>query len=243
MTAATDFSSALAHDAELAPYRAVSRSAVLSVALAFLSFPLVAFALYSAVFKYGDAVPLGSVGAAFGLFALILGFAGRSTIRRYPTEYTGGTLATIGWVGGLLLFVTGSSVSAHTYITELPEGHIRIGFGELQPDPDHPELPFPPRAVELAGQKVFIKGYMHPGVASMGKVDHFILVNDFGTCCFGGQPKPTHMIAVDIPRGKERIAFSRRSLKLAGTFALYERPAESLGLQGVLYHLQADQVQ
>jgi hypothetical protein len=77
----------------------------------------------------------------------------------------------------------------------------------------------------------------------MGKVSHFILVNDFGTCCFGGQPKPTHMIAVDVAKGQDRIAFSRRSIKLAGTFALYDRPAESLGLQGVLYHLDADQIQ
>jgi len=244
MSAATDFSPAGSHsDPELAPYRAICRSAVLSTILAAVGLPLVAMAVYSAVSRFGDAVPLGSVGSAFGLFALVLGIAGRSTIRRYPTEYTGGRMALAGLFGGLLLLVTGASVSAYTYVTEVPKDCIRVGFWDLQPDPDHPELPISPKAFELAGKKIFIKGYMHPGVASMGKVDHFILVNDFGTCCFGGQPKPTHMIAVDVPAGKERISFSRRSIKLAGTFALYMEPTESLGLRGVVYHLQADQVQ
>jgi hypothetical protein len=63
-----------------------------------------------------------------------------------------------------------------------------------------------------------------------------------GTCCFGGQPKPTDMIEVYIPDGKTRVAYSPRRLKLAGTFMLTNQPTQSLGLSGVWYHLQADQV-
>jgi hypothetical protein len=84
---------------------------------------------------------------------------------------------------------------------------------------------------------------MHPGVASMGKVNHFILVPDMGTCCFGGQPKPTDMIEVFIPEGKERVAYSPRRIKLAGTFLLADRPIQSLGLNNVWYHMEVDKVQ
>lgn len=243
MSATTEFSTVAGYEPEIAPYRAISRSAVMAVALAFLSLPFVAMAVYSTVARFGDAVPLGVMGAVLAFLALLLGLAARSTIRRYPTEYTGGRLALSGLVGGLVLFATGASVSAYTYVTEVPKDCVRVTFGDLQPDPDRPELPISPTALELSGKKVFIKGYMHPGIASMGKVDHFILVNDFGTCCFGGQPKPTHMISVYVPDGHDRVAFSRRSIKLSGTFAVADRPIEDLGLTGVWYHLQADQVQ
>jgi hypothetical protein len=231
----------LASEPELAPYRAISRAAVISVVLAGISFPLIAFALYSAAFQYGDAVPLGFVGSLFALPAIVLGISGLSTIRRYPSEYTGRRLALTGILGGGLFLVAGAGTAIYTYATEVPEGYARIGFWELQPDPDHPELPVSPRALELAGKPVFIKGYMHPGIASMGKVDRFILVPDMGTCCFGGQPKPTDMIEVHVPEGGERLAYSRRRLKLAGKFALTNEPTQSLGLQGVWYHLVLDQ--
>jgi hypothetical protein len=243
MSAATDYPSASARDPELAPYRAISRSAVVSLGLALISLPLVVIAVYSAIFRYGDAVPLGSLGAALGLFAFILGWAGLSTIRRYPSEYTGRRLAWIGLLGGVVLLVVGVSVSSYTYATEVPDGYARVGFWELQPDPEHPELPISPKAIELSGKQIFIKGYMHPGVASMGRVDHFILVNDFGTCCFGGQPKPTHMIEVFVPDGAQRVAYSTRRLKIAGTFVVTDRPMQSLGLNGVWFHLKLDKVQ
>jgi hypothetical protein len=63
-----------------------------------------------------------------------------------------------------------------------------------------------------------------------------------GTCCFGGQPKPTDMIEVFVPEGKQRVAYSPRRIKLAGTFMLADRPIQSLGLNGVWYHMEVDQV-
>src|SRR5262249_6514748 len=135
MASVTEYSPAVSGDAdpELAPYRAVSRAAVISVILAALSVPLVLIAVYSATYQYGDAVPLGMTGAAFGLFALVLGTVGLMTIRRYPLEYTGGKLARLGLVAGLVLFAAGSTVSAYTYVTEVPAGYVRVGFWELQP--------------------------------------------------------------------------------------------------------------
>jgi hypothetical protein len=241
MATVTEYSTAPRQAEELAPYRAINRSAVISVILAAVSLPLVALATVSMRFQVGDAVPLGMAGAAFALFAGVLGGTGLLTIRRYPMEYTGGGLARLGLIGGLLLFALGSSVSAYTYATEVPEGYIRVGFWELQPDPDHPELFVGPRALEVANQKIFIKGYMHPGVASRGKVNHFILVPDMGTCCFGGQPKPTDMIEI-VASESEGVAYSTRRIKLAGTFQLFMPPTQTLGLNGVVFHLQADRV-
>jgi hypothetical protein len=233
---------------ELAPYRAICRSAVISAMLAAISLPLVVLAIVSMRFQVGDAVPLGFVGAFLAAVAFIMGIVGARTVRRYPTEYTGGRLAKSGMIGGLVLAIVGAVSAAYTYQTEVPltpggVPYSRVGFWELQPDPDQPELPIAPKAIELTGKPIFIKGYMHPGVASMGKVNHFILVPDMGTCCFGGQPKPTDMIEVFIPDGKERVSYSPRRIKLAGTFLLADRPIQSLGLNNVWYHMEADRVQ
>lgn len=242
MSLAIEMTPVPADAADLAPYRAISRAAILSAIMAALSLPLVALALVSMQFEVGDAVPVGIMGAIFAAAALVLGFSGWRTVRRYPNEYTGLRLAKTGLIGGLVLCLAGTAAAAITYTTEVPEGYSRVGFWELQPDPDEPELPISPKALEISGKPIFIKGYMHPGVSSMGKVDHFILVPDMGTCCFGGQPKPTDMIEIYIPDGKSRVAYSPRRLKLAGTFLLADRPTQSLGLNGVWYHLKADQV-
>jgi len=242
MSAVTDFST-LRSEHDLAPYRAISRSAIVSAVLLVVSLPLVALALYAAASRYGDAVMLGLVGSMFGAAAAVLGLTGLLTIRRYPSEYTGATLARTGLIGGILLFAAGLPTSIITYATEVPDGYTRVWFDELKRlDEDHPDLPVSPRSLELTGQKIFIKGYMHPSVASTGKVKHFILISDFGTCCFGGQPKPTHMIEIHIPEGVEGVAYSTRTVKLAGTFLLADRPMQSMGLNGVWYHMEVDQV-
>jgi hypothetical protein len=242
MSAASTTSASHSAD-DLAPYRAICRSAVISAVLAAISLPLVVLAVVSMRFQVGDAVPLGFLGAFLAAIAFIMGVIGARTVRRYPTEYTGGRLAKTGMFGGLLLAVAGAASAFFTYSTEVPDGYSRVGFWELQPDPEHPDLPIAPKAIDLTGKPIFIKGYMHPGVASMGKVNHFILVPDMGTCCFGGQPKATDMIEVFIPEGKERVAYSPRRIKLAGTFLLADRPINSLGLNNVWYHMEADRVQ
>lgn len=228
---------------ELAPYRAICRTAVISAVLAAVAMPMVVLAIVSMRYQVSDTVWLGSWGAIFATAAFILGLIGARTVRRYPTEYTGGRLAMMGLLCGLVLAIVGSASATYTYSHEVPDGYSRVGFWELKPDPDEPELPIARKAIDLTGKPIFIKGYMHPGVASMGKVNHFILVPDMGTCCFGGQPKPTDMIEVFIPDGKERVAYSRHQLKLTGTFLLADHPVESLGLNNVWYHMQLDRVQ
>ena len=228
----------------IAPYRAVSRSAVLSLAIAALGVPMAGLTLVSAQSGYGgDAVSLGFWTAALSVFAVVLGWAGLVTIRRYPLEYTGRSLARLGMFLGIGQFVVGSALASYTYATEVPEGYVRVGFWELRPDPEVP-LPAPvsERAVELHEKQIFIKGYIHPGVAGTGPVDHFILVPDMGTCCFGGQPKPWDMIEVKIKDKADRVVYSTKNVKLAGSFAIEPTRGKALGLTDVWYHMQVDQV-
>jgi hypothetical protein len=228
---------------EFKPYRAISRSAVLSLVLALGALPISILTVVAAKYSYGDAVSLGFWTAVIAIFSAALGWIGLRGIRRFPNEYTGKILAQIGLVLGLVQFAAGVALSAYTYATEVPEGYTRVGFWELRPDQDERLImPISPKAIEIAGKPIFIKGYMHPGVSSGGKVTHFILVPDMGTCCFGGQPKPYDMIEVRIPDQKSGVAYSTRRMKLAGTFDVSRVPGQSLGLQDVWYHLEVDQV-
>jgi Protein of unknown function (DUF3299) len=227
---------------EFKPYRAVSRSAVLSLIFALVAAPIAILTLVSVWFRYGDAVNMGFWTALFSVFAVALGWAGLRSIRRYPNEYTGKILGQIGLIAGIGQFVLGIVLSSFTYATEVPEGYTRVTFSELQPDLDRPELIVSPRAIELSGQPIFIKGYMHPGVEGMGNVNHFVLVFDYGTCCFGGQPKPTHMIEVRLPEGMKGLRYSRSTLKLAGKFQVGGGTGKFQELSNVLYHLDVDQI-
>jgi hypothetical protein len=242
MSAVTDFAYEAPDKPDIQSYRAVSRSAVVGVTLAAVGLLPLGLAALSFTARYGDAFPTGSLAAVIGCMAIAFGLVGWSAVRRFPEEFTGGKLAVAALVAGLLQLAGGSAMAAHTYLHEVPEGYTRTGFWELQPDPDYPELPVSKKAIDLSGKPIFIKGYMHPGVASMGKVNHFILVPDMGTCCFGGDPKPTDMIEVRIPSEVSGIAYSRSRLKLAGKFAVTPFATQTLGMKnGVWYHLELDE--
>jgi len=216
---------------EVMTYRTISRSAVIALILSIVS--LLAFFV-----SWLLVLPVVSV---------VLGLTALSTIRRYPEEYTGSGAALVAVVLSTGTFLLAATWHAVDYATEVPEGYARISFSELQPDMKDPhslirnrDAILPKRAAELSGQPVFIKGYIHPGVATNGKVDHFILVPDMGTCCFGGQPKATDMIEVKIKPGASRIAYSTRTIKLAGKFVLAGQSSEFGKLHSVVYHLEAD---
>ncbi len=207
-------------------YRVVSKTAVLSLSFAVLS--IAAFVSPGMAF-----LPLA--GVVFGVLSL-------RAFRQYPDELTGKIPAVLGTVTSGLLLV--GSIGLHTYIflTEVPEGFERQSFHELQPDKEHPEMPIPPKALELHGKRVFIKGYVHPGVAQMGPVDHFLLVPDMGTCCFGGQPKLTDMIEVKLTKG-QTLAYSMRKRALAGTFQVDPTISAPDGSQGPCYRLVGEVLQ
>jgi hypothetical protein len=205
-------------------YCVVNRAAIGSVALCVLG-------LTSLMFPMLLILPLAG---------LLLGFSGYRAIRRYPDEFTGLNLARFGMLSCSLLFVGVITSNVVEYVTEVPEGYTRVHFSELQPESKARGNVIPKRAMELRGQKVFIKGYMHPGVAGMGKVKQFVLVPDMGTCCFGGQPAPTDMIFVNTTDAS-RVSYARRTIKLAGTFEFGDHLQDFGEVRGVLYRLEVDQ--
>ena len=178
----------------------------------------------------------------FAALGIVFGILAWRSLRRYPDELTGRPAAALGLVGSVAVLVGGSILHSYVYMTEVPDGYARITFADLQPKTtssrsDQPDLP-----TDLDGKRIFVKGYVHPGVASTGEIKKFILVPDMGTCCFGGQPKLTDMIEVTI-RNAPGVRYSQFKRRLGGVFHVTNRlkPVTG-GLQGGLYELEADYV-
>jgi hypothetical protein len=175
----------------------------------------------------------------FSALGIVLGVFAWRSLRKYPDELTGKLAATLGLVGSIAVLVGGSIMHSYVYMTEVPEGYTRISFAELQPRTTSGEAQLP---AELNGKRIFVKGYVHPGVASTGEIKKFILVPDMGTCCFGGQPKLTDMIEVTIRKGSG-VHYSQFKRRLGGVFHVTSRVKQVTGgLQGGLYELEADYV-
>lgn len=211
---------------ETFPYRGVSKAAVLSLVFGVLSLSALAA---------GAMLIFPLAGMVWAVIAVL-------NIRRYPAELSGTRMAVAGGTLSGLLLVTSVSLQVHEYLTEVPEGYKRITFYQLNPEGSQEYVP--ESAKTLQGTKVFIKGYMHPGVKDAQDVREFVLVPDMKTCCFGGQPSLNDMIEVTLIGG-ESLQYGFRRLKLAGELQVDARPRNKQaagGLQAGFYQLRADQV-
>lgn len=209
--------------AEYQPYKALSSAAVVSVLLGGLGL-------------------LTFFSAGFGLLSLVgllLGVHAMRSIRDRGSELTGASLARLGTLLSLVSLVGGWSYHGYVYATEVPEGYQRIGYAELQPPEAAPPGTIPATARQLDGQRVFIKGYVFPGLQTKG-IRQFVLVRDKGDCCFGGNPKITDRIQVQL-KAPLSIDFHEGLFRLAGTFHVGVGAA-SEGLGQAIYHLDADHV-
>jgi hypothetical protein len=169
---------------------------------------------------------------------LVLGLVAFRTILRRPDDYIGRPLALGAAALSLASLVGGIATLSMAYAAELPPGYERIHYGLLQPlDGDAPgTIPDTARAVD--GRNVLLKGYMYPGKQQRG-ITQFLLVRDQGDCCFGGNPKITDRVLVQIrdPGHPQGIDFSPRITKITGRFTI--RPTGAPGLDGgVIYHLE-----
>ncbi len=203
MSAELPISSAYSQESVDFPYRALSRAAITSVIFAALALPGLV-----PIFK--PLLILTPVGMIAALVAL-------RAIRRYPDEFGGGGLARFGLAANALLLVGGIGLHTYIYLTEVPEGFTRVGFYELQTPQGAPDGPSG-RAIEIDGQPIFLKGYIHPS-SGAGMLRQFILVPDLGTCCFGGQPKSSDMIEITLTGGQTTKAGLIKK-KLAGKFTV-----------------------
>jgi hypothetical protein len=200
-------------------YRAVSGTTIAAVVLALLS-PLAVLDWWLLV------VPL---------LALVLGMVALRDIAARPDEFTGRPLAIGAIAVAAVAFVGGLAYLSWVYAAELPEGFARLNYSALQPLDGDPPTAVPDVARRLDGHNVLLKGYMYPGKQQQG-ITQFLLVRDQGDCCFGGNPKITDRVLVQL-RDPKGIPFSPRLTKIAGRFAV--RPAGTQALDGgVLYHLE-----
>jgi hypothetical protein len=203
-------------------YQSVSRAAVGSLLLAvlgLLSFFFVGLLLLPVV-------------------GLLLGINGWLAIRKYPGELLGKPIAILGTALSAVTLAAAPAYHAYIYATEVPPGYQRIAFASLTSPAGAPDLP-PPAALALDGQKVFVKGYIHPTSMESPRAKKFVLVPDLGTCCFGGQPPLTHMIEVTLG-GDHFAQRGMRRQKLSGTLRVNRQLKPIEGLQGVYYSLKAD---
>ncbi|MCE9631756.1 MAG: hypothetical protein K8S94_13710 [Planctomycetia bacterium] len=199
-------------------YRALSGAAIAAAAVALVS-PLVFFGWWFA------AVP--AIGIALALVAL-------RDIATRPLDLTGTPLATGALAVSAIVLVGGLVSLAREYAAELPEGFERLSYAMLQPAEGDPPTSVPDAARALDGHNVLLKGYIYPGKEQHGLVQ-FLLVRDQGDCCFGGNPKITDRVLVQLaePRG---IDFTPRLTKVAGRFRVQPMGTADLA-GGVLYHL------
>jgi hypothetical protein len=204
--------------AEAEDYRALSGTAVAAFALALLA-PLAFFDWWLLV------VPV--VGLIFAVVAL-------TDIARRPTALTGRPFAIASAALSSLCLVGAVAWLSVVYATELPPGHERLNYALLQPATGDTPDRIPETAVAFHGKDVLIKGYMYPGNRQRGIIQ-FLLVRDQGDCCFGGNPKITDRILVQMA-DQPGIDYSPRMRKLAGKFRIEPTGTSTLD-GGVLYHL------
>lgn len=173
--------------------------------------------------------------AVVPVLGIVLGLVACRDIAARPTELGGGRIAVAAIAVSACALVGGLVYQSLVYTQELPPGFVRASYAMLQPLPGDPPTAIPDSARDLDGRDVLLKGYMYPGKQQQGIVQ-FLLVRDQGDCCFGGNPKITDRVLVQL-RDPQGIEFSPRLRKIAGRFAV--RPTGTAALDGgVLYHLE-----
>lgn len=207
-------------------YRTLSFSAIVALVFGVISIPTAL------------AASLNPLLLIFPFFGMLIGIYAVLKVRNRTDEFTGLGSAKIGLILSTVLLFSGAGYASYVYATEVPEGFQRISFSDLQPDPRYPQMQFPPLAQQLSGRQVFLKGYVYPD-EQLGDIKQFILVPDFGACCFGGQPKLTDMVQVTL-EDPHRVQYSYMRRSLAGEFQLGMGTANKVGQ--VIYHLKASYV-
>jgi len=200
-------------------YRALSGVAIAATALALLG-PLAFVDWWLAV------VPI---------LGMVLGSVALRDIARRPEALTGRPLAIAAILVSAAALVGGLSRLAMVYAAELPEGFARLSYAELQPLPGDPADAVPDTARAADGRDVLLKGFMYPGKQTHG-IRQFLLVRDQGDCCFGGNPKITDRVLVQLAE-TVGIDFTPRLVKIAGRFHVRPAGAPEIG-GGVVYHLE-----
>ncbi|HUQ68076.1 MAG TPA: hypothetical protein VM165_01050 [Planctomycetaceae bacterium] len=172
-------------------------------------------------FSYRPVPPLVPISAAFVFLSItafmwdvfiavpvigtVLALVAWRQIARSNGDYSGGWVAAA--MSALLPAIAIGAAAFHiaSFLTELPPGYQRVSFatdislkGFVA---ENGQMGLHPDVQKLAGSEVFLKGFMYP-TKDYRDLTSFVLCKDSGDCCFGGQPKPTDMIFIEMQPGK-----------------------------------------
>lgn len=164
-------------------------------------------------------------------------------IRRESDQYTGKPLAIAGLVLSTFFLVAGVGYGYFVYATEVPDGYKRIAFETLRPtdQQERAGLAVPPEVRELAGKRVFIKGYIRPGSAPVRTgIDRFLLVRDNNQCCFGDLSKVNYFDQMTVQiTSNHRVEDTLKILRMGGILEINEENL-ALGPGYPVFSLKAD---
>ena len=159
-------------------------------------------------------------GVLIGVAGVLLAILAIWQIRRSEGELSGAWIAKTGLAVSLAFTLAGGGWHGYVYATEVPEGYDRVSFTWLsnqgmvvEPSGARPT----DEVAKLDKKKIYIKGYMYP-VRQRHGLTEFVLCKDNGDCCFGGQPKPTDMIAVKMKDGMTVDLLEQQLVGVAGVF-------------------------
>ncbi|MGE3242387.1 MAG: DUF4190 domain-containing protein [Pirellulales bacterium] len=165
------------------------------------------------------------------ILGMFISLRSLAKIRRESDQYTGKPLAIAGLVLSAFFLVSGVAYGYYVYSTEVPDGYERIAFETLRPtdQQERAGVAVPPEVRELAGKRIFIKGFIRPGSAPVRTgIDRFLLVRDNNQCCFGDLSKVNYFdqMAVQIT-SNHRVEDTLSILRMGGILEINE---ENLGL-------------
>lgn len=180
---------------------------------------------------------LGIPCLAIGVVGMMMGAIALWQIRRSAGDMGGKVVARLGVGLSAILLLSASGYHAYAYVTELPEGYLRVNFKDLstyQPSYADGKVQFAPEVAELDGKPIYIKGYMYPTRQKFG-ISEFVLVKDTGQCCFGGQPKLTDMVVV---RFEDGMTVNHREQQLVGVGGVFRAVAAHSGELTAIYTIE-----
>ncbi|MGC4004133.1 MAG: hypothetical protein QM811_13840 [Pirellulales bacterium] len=152
---------------------------------------------------------------SIGVFTLVMAVMAWFSVRKNRDVVRGTAVAGVALALGLVNTLGAGAYHVYDYATEVPEGYVRLSYAKLQPDERDP-VAWDLKIQQLDGTKVFIEGYALAGNQQKG-IKTFILCRDKGDCCFGGNPKISERVLIQLtdPVG---IDYTDREQKFIGVF-------------------------
>ncbi|MDX1969265.1 MAG: hypothetical protein SFV23_18960 [Planctomycetaceae bacterium] len=174
------------------------------------------------------------------LIGTVLAFIAWRQVAGSQGTYSGGVVAKATLVILPVTFLSALGFYAYSFATEIPPGYRRVSFAtDISKKgfiTDQGRTSVHPDVEALTQEPVFLKGYMYQ-TKQTENLSGFVLCKDSGDCCFGGQPKVTDMIFIEMQAG-QKVDFRSGLVAVAGNLKV-SPTVDQTGLNAV-YKLECD---